>query len=236
MERFDTVVLAGGLGTRLRGEVSDLPKVLAPINGTPFLDILLNYLNKWDCVGNVIIAVGYMADKVIERYNNSTEYNYEILFSVEEKPLGTGGAIKKALQCVKTGDFLVLNGDSYTDLCLNAFMKKHIEKNAMMTVVLVEVDNASRYGKVKLDKENKIVFFEEKNSESSKRYINAGVYLIKKSLFGEVKENKVLSLEKELMPVFLDKDVYGYVSYGKFFDIGTPETYKAADMYLKEFC
>ena len=234
MEKIDSIILAGGLGKRLREVVPDLPKPLAPVNDKPFLDIILSVLSKWKFTENVIIAIGYMADKFIERYKDSSEYNFNILFSVEEKLLGTGGAIKKALQYAKTDNILVLNGDSYIEVDLNDLVKKHLETNSEMTIVLKEVENANRYGKVKLDNDNRIVHFDEKNPQPSKGYINSGIYVIKKGLFNEVKENKTLSLEKELLPVFIKKKVFGYISYGKFIDIGIPETYKIANKYLKE--
>lgn len=236
MEKLDSIVLAGGLGTRLRGVVPELPKALAPVNDKPFLDIILSSLSKWGCIEKVVIAAGYMADKIIERYRDTSRYNFKMLFSVEEELLGTGGAIKKALQQTETDSVLVLNGDSYVETDLHVLAKKHMETSASMTIVLREVDNASRYGRVKLNSDNRIECFEEKTPERSKGYINAGMYLIKRKLFDDVKDNNVISLEKELLPAFIKEGVFGYISSGKFIDIGIPETYKIADKYLKEVC
>lgn len=236
MEKIDAIILAGGLGTRLRGVLHDLPKVLAPVNGKPFIDIILSFLNMCGCIKKVIIAVGYMGDKIVKEYTNHHGYNYEILFSKEKELLGTGGAIKKALQYVKTDDVLVLNGDSYIDVELDGLFKTHKEKNADMTIVLKEVENASRYGSVNLDSQNRILSFEEKNSGETGGYINAGMYIFKTGLFDDINDDKILSLEKELLPYFIKKDVYGYISHGKFIDIGVPETYQIADTYLKEVC
>lgn len=234
MENLDTIILAGGRGTRLRTVLTDLPKVLAPVNNRPFLDIILGFLNKWGCIKRVIIAVGYMADKVIKEYTNRQEYNFEILFSKEKKLLGTGGAIKKALLYTKTEDVLVLNGDSYVDVNVEDLIRTHRKRHAAMTIVLKEIENVNRYGRVKLNKEYRIVSFEEKNPDQRGGYINAGMYIFKRELFDNIKENKVISLEKELLPIFLEKGVYGYISHGKFIDIGVPETYKIADKYLGE--
>ncbi len=236
MKTFDSIILAGGLGTRLRGVVPELPKVLAPVNNKPFLDIILSYLSKWECIEKVVIAVGYMADKVIERYKDTSKYNFKIFFSVEEELLGTGGAIKNALLQTETDNVLVLNGDSYVETDLSDLAKKHMETSVSMTIVLREVENASRYGRVKLNSDNRIVCFEEKIPECSKGYINAGMYLIKRELFDDVRDNNVISLEKELLPEFIKDGVFGYISRGKFIDIGIPETYKIADKYLKEVC
>jgi D-glycero-alpha-D-manno-heptose 1-phosphate guanylyltransferase len=105
-----------------------------------------------------------------------------------------------------------------------------------MTIIVKEIENANRYGKVKLDSEHRIVSFEEKTAEKAEGYINAGMYIFKRELFDDVEENKVMSLERELLPIFLKKGVYGYISHGKFIDIGIPETYQIADRYFKEVC
>lgn len=231
-EKVDVIILAGGLGTRLREVVSDVPKVMAPVNSRPFLDILLDFLNKWSCIRKVIIAVGYMGDKIIKEYMNRSEYNFEILFSVEKELLGTGGAIKRALKYAETDNVLALNGDTYMDVNLKDFIEFHKSKNADMTIVLKEVENANRYGLVKIDDNNKVIFFREKQPASERGYINAGMYVFERRLFDSIKDGKVLSLEKELLPLFLKKKIYGYVSNGKFIDIGIPETYITANSYL----
>ncbi|MEW6418255.1 MAG: nucleotidyltransferase family protein [Nitrospirota bacterium] len=234
MEKIDVIILAGGEGTRLRSVVSDVPKPLALIDGKPFLDILLEQLNNFNCIGRVIMAAGYKSEMIVERYKECSKYNFKILFSIEKKLLGTGGAIKKALPLTETEDVLVLNGDSYIEVNIEDLIMTHKKNNANLTIVLKEVENADRYGSVKLDKNGRIKCFEEKKVESGSVYINAGVYLFKKELFDDVEENKVLSLEKDLFPIFIKKAVYGYISYGKFIDIGIPETYKISDEYLKE--
>ena len=234
MKKIDSIILAGGLGTRLREVVPDLPKPMVSINGKPFLDLILSLLNKCGSIERVILAVGYMADKIIERYEKSSEYSFEILFSVEEKFLGTGGAIKNALKYTETNNVLVLNGDSFVEVDLYDFLKKHLQTNADMTIVLKELENSNRYRSVKIDEDNKITCFEEKKTGPSKGLINAGVYMIKKTLFDSIKEQTVISLEKELLPVFIKKDVFGYIGKGKFIDIGIPETYRMADKYLRE--
>ena len=232
MKKIDSIILAGGLGTRLRKVVSDLPKPMVSINGKPFLDLILSLLNKCGSIERVVLAVGYMADKIIERYEKSSEYSFEILFSVEEKLLGTGGAIKNALKYTETNNVLVLNGDSFVEVDLYDFLKKHLQTNADMTIVLKELKNTNRYGSVKIDEDNKITCFEEKKTGLSKGLINAGVYMIKETLFDSIKEQTVISLENELLPVFIKKNVFGYIGKGKFIDIGIPETYRIADKYL----
>lgn len=233
MEKVDAIILAGGLGTRLRGIASDLPKVLLPVNGKPFLDILLHHLNQSGIIGKVILAVGYKADKIIEHYENSRTENFNIVFSVETELLGTGGAIRKAIGYSETEAILVMNGDSYVEVNLEKMFAAHRAKKAVMTVVIKEVPDASRYGKVVLDADGRVVTFEEKKNDPVAGYINAGVYLFNRNLLNEVAEERVLSWEKDLLPGFLRESVYGFISRGRFIDIGIPETYEISGDYLK---
>lgn len=234
MGKIDAIILAGGLGTRLKGAVSNLPKVLAPVNGKPFLDILLHILDRSEKTGKVILAVGYMADKIIERYRDSNAYRFRIAFSVETDPLGTGGAVKKALGYSETDNVLVMNGDSYVEVDLEEMFAAHSARNAALTVVIKEVPDAGRYGRVLIDAGGRVVSFEEKRVDAGSGYVNAGVYLLNRNLFEKVEEEKAFSLEKELLPAILGEAVYGFVSQGKFIDIGIPETYFMSGDYLKE--
>jgi Nucleoside-diphosphate-sugar pyrophosphorylase involved in lipopolysaccharide biosynthesis/translation initiation factor 2B, gamma/epsilon subunits (eIF-2Bgamma/eIF-2Bepsilon) len=234
-EKIDVIILAGGLGTRLKSVMHTLPKTLSPINGRPFLDYILDFLEGSDSVNSVILAVGYMADQIIEKYTNRQEYNFEILFSKEEMLLGTGGAIKKALQFSTTDNVMVLNGDSYVDVDIRDVITFHREKNAAMTIVVKKVGNPGRYGRVEFDKNHGITSFNEKQTKAGEGHINAGIYLFKREIFNSIEENRTISLEKELIPFFINNnDIYGFVTDRKFIDIGIPETYQIADKFFKE--
>jgi len=234
-EKIDVIILAGGLGTRLKSILPDLPKALSPVNGRPFLDYLLAFLEESGQVNNVILALGNMADQIIAKYGNGHEYNFEILFSQEETLLGTGGAIKKALQYSTTDDIMVLNGDSYVDVCVRDVMAFHRAKNASMTIVVRKIENPGRYGLVEFDNNYRITSFNEKLTNPIEGHINAGVYLFKKEIFNSIEENKTLSLEKKLISSFINnRGVYGFVTHGKFIDIGIPETYLIADKFFKK--
>jgi D-glycero-alpha-D-manno-heptose 1-phosphate guanylyltransferase len=233
-KKVDAIILAGGLGTRLRGVVRDVPKVLAPVKGRPFLNIILDNLHASGCVRTVVIAVGHMAEKIIEIYENNRRYGFNILFSREEALLGTGGAIKKALGLVKTDDVVALNGDSFIEVDLPDLIGFYRSMNSDMTIVLKELGNASRYGRVYLDEQQRIVAFREKSAEETAGYINGGIYLFNRKLFDGVEAGRVISLERELLPEFVKGLVSGYISLGKFIDIGIPEAYGIAQEYLKE--
>ncbi len=138
------------------------------------------------------------------------------------------------MQLTKSEDVLVLNGDSYAEVDIRDAIKYHIENNASMTVVLKEVDNVGRFGSVKLGSKNRITAFEEKKDTVNPGLINAGIYLMKRKLFDNVQEDKVVSLEREILPELINKGIYGYIAGGKFIDIGIPETYMLSGEYLRE--
>lgn len=233
MEKIDAIILAGGLGTRLRSVVSDVPKVLAPVNGKPFLDIVLGALVKSGIVGRVVIAAGYMSEKIIELYQNCSRFGIEITVSIEKQLLGTGGAIRLALDSTNTQDVLVLNGDSFIDIDFVALYKAHKQSNAQLTMVLKHVENSNRYGSVTLDGD-RIASFQEKGEQTTAGLINAGIYLLNRKLFDQVEQYKVISMEKDLLPEMIRHDAYGFISEGRFIDIGLPETYEIVHDYLKE--
>lgn len=152
------IVLAGGLGTRLRGVINDLPKPMAMINGKPFLHYVLLYLTQQK-IKKAILSVGYKAN-VIEAYFGDKYLDVEIAYSKEEEPLGTGGGIKKAFELVNDSAF-VLNGDTFFDIDLNSLREFHLQNEADISVALKPLKNFDRYGTVQLE-ENRIVNFEEK--------------------------------------------------------------------------
>jgi D-glycero-alpha-D-manno-heptose 1-phosphate guanylyltransferase len=231
--KLDVIILSGGEGTRLRSVLPDIPKPLAPINGKPFLDFLLAYHNEWPFIKNVILAVGYKSEMIINRYKNCHEYNFDILFSQERQLLGTGGAIKKAVSLSDTECVLVVNGDTFVEIDIDDLLEFHIQNNAMITIVLKETDNAARYGIVRIDHDSHIIFFGEKEVDNFQGLINAGVYVINKKLFDNIEADKVLSFEKEILPGLIGSNIFGYITCGRFIDIGVPETYIMAQEYLK---
>jgi D-glycero-alpha-D-manno-heptose 1-phosphate guanylyltransferase len=228
----DAIILAGGKGTRLNSVLPDIPKPMAPINGKPFLDILLFQLNTCPTIERVIFAVGYKSDIIMDRYKNPLAYNFKILFSNEKVPLGTGGAIKKALSLTDKDSVLVLNGDSYVEVDIDKLINYHISNHASITIVLKEISGANRYGSVSINDQNKILSFEEKKNTNSIGLINAGVYLINQNLFDSIEKDYEISFERQVLPDLVRGNAYGYITSGKFIDIGIPETYKAAQDYL----
>lgn len=229
---MDAIVLAGGLGTRLRDAVSHLPKSLAPIGGRPFLDYLLAYLSKFKSINRVILATGYMSEKVIESYSGRTDFGFRIDFSIEEELLGTGGGIKKALEHATSETVIAMNGDSFIDVDIEEFIGFHKNQGGRLSIVLKRVEDSGRYGFVKLEGE-RVLSFDEKRPDAGGGLINAGIYIFDRKIFDIVEPHKIYSIEKDLIPEFVkNHDVFGYVSSGRFIDIGLPETYEASEDFF----
>lgn len=232
---MDAIVLAGGLGTRLRAVVSNLPKTLAPVNGRPFLDIPLGFLDSSGLIDKVVLAVGYMSEKIVEEYSNRRDFGFRIEFSVEKEPLGTGGAIKKALCLVDSNEVLALNGDSFAELDIQELLRFHKVKDADMSIALKRVIDAGRFGSVILDESTgRVTAFKEKSKEPISGFINAGVYLFNRGIFDTVEAQKNLSIETDLFPDFVHGRLFGLPFEGRFIDIGIPETYTISSEYLRD--
>lgn len=221
---LDVIILAGGKGTRLASIVFDRPKPLALIQGKPFLDLLIEKLQKMSIIHRIILAIGYKAEQIKERYKEKKN----IFFSEEKSPLGTGGAIKKALSLTTSNPLLLLNGDSYLSFDLSSFLVFHKEKDADMTLCTKEVEDTSRYGSVIVDHQYRISSFKEKAQGSGPGVINGGVYLIKSDLLNIFPSEQFLSLENDCLPKLLNKKIFSYPVAGYFIDIGTKESYLEA--------
>lgn len=217
---FPAIVLAGGLGTRLRDVVNDLPKCMAPVNGKPFLHYLLQYLSAQG-VKHVVLAVGYKREAIMQHFG-AMYLNIGIQYSVEEEPLGTGGAIKQAMTLVSDGAY-VLNGDTFFDIDLCALRDFYFDTTSHIALALKPMRNFSRYGSV-IRQGERIVSFEEKK-RLNHGLINGGAYFLHKRVMEETGEQK-FSFEKDV----LEKQVSSQMFCGKIFDnyfidIGIPEDY-----------
>jgi D-glycero-alpha-D-manno-heptose 1-phosphate guanylyltransferase len=225
------VILAGGLGTRLRSVVADRPKILAPISGKPFLSYLLDQLDEAR-VRYAILCTGYLGDMVQETLGNNYK-NIKLAYSQESIPLGTGGAVKFAEGLFKANHILVMNGDSYCTADLNKFWEWHIKKKSNVTLILTHVQDTGRYGQVKTAKNGALECFMEKGDEHGSGWINAGIYLINRDFISSIPLGRSVSLEKEIFPKRIGHNIYGYRSEGSFLDIGIPEDYKSAEEFFK---
>ncbi len=231
---MECIVLAGGLGTRLRSVVNELPKCMAPVNGQPFLHYLFEYLKKQG-ITRVILSLGYKHEYVLD-WISKQDLPFDIDPVIEEEPLGTGGGIQLALSKAKDSNIIVLNGDTIFTLSLNKLLSFHVEAKATTTLSLKEMYNFDRYGVVNLDEQNTIISFEEKQYRE-KGLINGGVYVMDKKAFANKDLPEKFSFEKDYLEQYIsEKRFCGYISDGYFLDIGIPEDYhKAAEDFKSLF-
>ncbi|HHD81704.1 MAG TPA: D-glycero-D-manno-heptose 1-phosphate guanosyltransferase [Campylobacterales bacterium] len=224
---MEAIVLAGGLGTRLKSVVSDVPKPMALVAQKPFLSYLLEYLNSYG-VSRVVLAVGYKWE-VIEAYFGQDFKGMELLYSVEQEPLGTGGAVKKALEMISGEEVLMLNGDTYFKVDLK---RLQIRPNSKITLSLKEMQDFNRYGSVEFNETGRLTSFQEK-CYKEQGYINGGVYLLRRDIFCDYHLSKNFSFEKFLENNFKNLGISTERSNAYFIDIGIPEDYRRAQCELK---
>lgn len=229
---MDVIVLVGGKGTRLSSVINNLPKPLAPIGNQPFFDLVLYKLRE--AFGeslHLILATGHLHD-CFEQYALANQHLAKISLSQELQPLGTGGAIRQAMQLSTQEQVLVLNGDSYFDIDYYAFTQQTSDKNAI-SLAAAYVPDISRFGALAINQDTSIVTeFLEKGRQGA-GYINAGVYLINKARFLANTVNASFSFELYLSELATTKTLYSRCYKAAFVDIGTPEDYQKAQSMLK---
>lgn len=231
-KEMDVVILCGGLGKRLQSVFSKGPKPMASVSDRPFLDILIDYISRFG-YRRFILCVGHKADTIISYYKKRST-NQTILFSREDKALGTGGAMTLASSLVKSPFFLGLNGDSLCLIDHKLFLDFHFSRSADMSIVLTRVENAQEFGLMSLDKKQRVTSFQEKRNSRGKAWVNAGIYLLQKNIFQGFSNGTPFSLENDFFPNVLDKRVFGYKTNERLVDIGTPERYKEAQRYFSD--
>jgi NDP-sugar pyrophosphorylase family protein len=225
------VVLAGGLGSRLRSVVGDRPKVLAPVAGRPFLEYLLRQLVEAG-VRDAVLCTGFGADAVAEVMGDGTRFGLRLRYSREDRPLGTGGALRQAVPLLGPGPALILNGDSFVPLPLASLGALHARRAARATLLLARVPDCGRFGAVSVDCEGRIVRFEEK-TRPGPGLVNAGVYLVERTVLEGIPAGREVSLEKEVFPGLIGA-LAGLVVDADLVDIGTPESLAAAQRLFAE--
>lgn len=230
LTELTAVILAGGLGTRLRPVVADRPKALAEIRGRPFLAYLLDELVAAR-VGEVVLCTGYLGAQLESAFGDSYR-NMRLRYSQESSPLGTAGALRLVLPLLKSDPVLVMNGDSFCHTDLEDFRRWHQAKGGKATLLLAQVSDTRRYGKVHLDTDGRVRRFQEKETTEGPGWINAGIYLLAREVLETIAPTVAISLEREVFPALVDRGLYAFTSPGPFLDIGTPEAYAAAELFF----
>lgn len=223
---MECIVLAGGLGTRLRSSIGDHPKCMALVNGQPFLHFVFRYLAAQGC-RRVILSLGYKHE-VITDWLAAHSFPFVVDWVVEAEPLGTGGAIKLSMEAATAEHVVVLNGDTFFDVPLGSLHSFQHKKNAETTLALKHMTNFDRYGAVKLDDRHCIVSFEEKKF-CEEGMINGGVYIINRARFIARSLPQRFSFEKDYLEAYVQAQAFfGSTHTSYFIDIGIPDDYQQA--------
>lgn len=223
LNAIDVVVLAGGLGTRIRDHLPEgVPKVLAPLGRATFLDCLLARLRAFGA-RRVILALGHLAGAVADHLAARPAEGIDVVLSVEPEPLGTAGALRFVDAHVTTDPVLVMNGDSFAEADLCDFARRHAAAGAAASLLLARVEDAARFGAVELSEDGRIQRFREKDRAAGPGLVNAGVYLFGATLRRAVAETSGASLELDVFQALAPGTLLGVPFEGAFVDIGTPE-------------
>jgi D-glycero-alpha-D-manno-heptose 1-phosphate guanylyltransferase len=227
---MEAVILAGGLGTRIREVVPDLPKVMAPVAGRPFLELLLQMLARKGFT-RVVLSVGYLSKVIVDHFG-STFAGLELTYEIEESPLGTGGAMVAALARCWEDHVFVLNGDTFVDLEVEALLAMWRTDPAPL-IIAREVVDVARFGALEIEGARVLRILEK--SASGPGLINAGCYLVPRNLFGTTTPT-AFSFERDFLPRELAaRTFHHFVTRGLFIDIGVPADYARAQDYLRQF-
>jgi NDP-sugar pyrophosphorylase family protein len=230
LEEISAVILAGGAGTRLRSVVADRPKSMALIHGRPFLSYLLDELSRQG-LRHVVLSTGYMAGTITAEIGK-THRGMTVEYSHEAMPLGTAGAFRLALPLLKSDPVLAMNGDSFCQADLAEFLSEHVSRKASASLVTTPLPDVERYGQVRADAAGRVTEFLEKGTFRGAGSINAGIYLLSRAFLESIPTGRMVSIEREVFPAWLGRGLYASPLERRFIDIGTPESYAAAEEFF----
>ncbi len=227
------LILVGGLGTRLESVVRDRPKPMALIAGRPFLEWLVLMLRSQGLT-KITFCTGHKAEMIQNYFGDGSRHGVCLRYSREAYPLGTGGAVRLALEGEHAQNFFVLNGDSFLRSDFNELASSHLHKGATSTMLLVSMQDRGRYGAVEVDSRGSVQSFSEKKLTSKAGLINAGVYCFDQRIFSTMPLHRPCSLEKEILPGLIGNGLYALESHCPFLDIGTPDAFATAQTFIPD--
>jgi len=230
---IDVAILAGGLGTRLRGVIGETPKVLAPVAGKPFIDHLFAWLKGFDA-RRIVLCLGFRAEMVIEHVALYPPEGLEIVTVIEPKPMGTAGGLRFAREKFRSDPVLVMNGDTFVDADLGAFVGAHYQSRGDASILATTVPSMARYGRLDFDTTGMIRRFAEKDpADTGPGPINAGLYLFSAGWLDQLAAGSAESLERDVFAASAPGSFRAIpAGSAAFIDIGTPESLADADAVL----
>jgi D-glycero-alpha-D-manno-heptose 1-phosphate guanylyltransferase len=240
LAEYPVLLLAGGLGTRIRSAFHTGPKSMAPVGDCPFLEYILLWLRR-SGVRKVVLCVGYKRSHIQRWFKDGRKWGLQISYCVEKSLLGTAGALRQAKEFVQSECLFALNGDTFLDVNLGEMLGFHRQHKALGSIAVARVPRSNRYGTIVLGAHKRVLAFEEKNSTEtgartrcSYQRINGGVYVLQSEILDMIAPGKVVSLEREVFPLLVGKGLYGFETDGYFVDIGLPDDYFKAQAELPE--
>jgi NDP-sugar pyrophosphorylase family protein len=228
LDGIDVVVLAGGLGTRLRGVLGEgQPKILAPVQGRPFLDLMVEWMAAAGA-GRIILSLGHLAEQVIAHLDRG-RWPLPVVTVIEPQPLGTGGALRYVLPSLRGDPVMVINGDTWLDADLGAALAAHRQTRCAASLVCVKVPDGQRYGRIEVDAQGVVTRFVEKAPDPGPALINAGICLLSAPALARLGQSTGPSFERDVLAELPRGWLRAHVcESARFIDIGTPESLSQA--------
>ena len=232
LQDCDALILCGGFGTRFQPVTREQPKGLAKVAGKSILERLIEDLVDQG-ITRVVLCVGHLREQIISFFKDRKDI--EILFSIEDTPMGTAGALKNAQTLIKSDNILVMNGDSLCSVQYQNIYDFHQKKESLLTIVVSPSEDTKDYGNITLDDANRILSFNEKVDSDSIAFINAGIYLINQKTIKQLSNHFPVSLEIDFFPKIIQNNrCYGYTTNSKVMDIGTPDRFQTINKLMEQ--
>lgn len=225
---MQALILAGGQGTRLRPLTTTVPKPVLPLAGRPFLELMIAWLERHG-VDDAVLCCGFLADAV-RAVLGERHGGVRLRYVQEERPLGTAGPVRLALDCGALDErFVVCNGDILTDADLGPLVAHHEQVGAAATIGLVAVEDTSSYGVVPTAPSGEVeAFLEKTEAPAATNHVNGGIYVVERAVAEEIAPDRPVSFEREVFPALVGRGLHGRLAEGYWIDIGTPERYLEA--------
>lgn len=227
------IILAGGLGTRLRPFTEVVPKAMVSIRGKPFLYYLINHLSKQG-LRDIILCIGYLGEQIRDYFGDGSKFGVRLKYSVENKKLlGTAGALQNAKSFL-ADRFYVINGDTYLPIDYFSVEKRFIESNKKAVMVVCDHSEiTTAHGNVKLNADLIVTKYTKSVLDPLLKYVDAGALILKRETLDHLDDGCIDSLESAVyQPLILKRELTAYITNHRFYDIGTPEQLKAFEEYL----
>lgn len=234
MNIHEALILVGGKGTRLQSVITDRPKPMAEVAGRPFVEWLILRL-KSQGIQRILLCTSYLSEVIEMYFGDGRQWELAIDYSREPGLLGTAGAVRHAVSKIQSERFLVLNGDSYCNMDLDRLAKMHATGGASATLWLAKVSDSSRYGAVEIGMDGAVQSFCEKQTAKSPGLINAGIYLLERTVVEAIPTGGVFALERDVFPPLIGHGLYAVAGDEIFLDIGTPASYAAAEQFFASY-